>query len=271
MGKIQPFKAVGSAIGGAIKPVTNVLSGKGNFGDLLNIGMMAYGGGGGDFFKRFGTETFLKNAGNSIGTSLLGSALGGSASGGKGMPIMAGAGGSGNPMLDALLQQQMGIMQQGLPFILDAGARSDQYRQNALRQGARSAESLGGQVAQQTGNDFMRSAVALGNQNQANEAANDFQAQEFSGPGRAAAYQAALGLTSMPFQSAMGIEDLALRNKALALQKYGINKQYQQPTFANQLFGTLGGILPSVLQNNPQWFKSPTKPTTSINTGFSIR
>ena len=238
MGKIQPFKAVGSALK-TVAPIASMIPG---ISPLYAAGAGMLG-------------NFLDPA---------------KRSGGSGMPLMAG-GASGNPMLDALLQQQMGIMQQGLPFILDAGARSDQYRQNALRQGARSAESLGGQVAQQTGNDFMRSAVALGNQNQANEAANDFQAQEFSGPGRAAAYQAALGLTSMPFQSAMGIEDLALRNKALALQKYGINKQYQQPTFANQLFGTLGGILPSVLQNNPQWFKSPTKPTTSINTGFSIR
>ena len=225
MGKIQPFKAIGSALQ-TVSPLASMIPG---VSPLYAAGAGYLG-------------NFLNPQGGSRPQRL---------------PGGAGGGLSIDPMLRAILEKQYGLANQGANQLLDFDGRSDEYRRNALQEGARSAESLGGQVAQQTGNDFMRSAVALGNQNAANQAGNQFQSYLFGPEGRAQAYAGAQGLFNAPFNAGTDIARLAQGNEALHLQKYGINKQYQKPTVFESLFGSALGSLPQILQNS-SIFKKPT-------------
>ena len=225
MGKIQPFKAIGSALQ-TVSPLASMIPG---VSPLYAAGAGYLG-------------NFLNPQGGSRPQRL---------------PGGSGGGLSIDPMLRAILEKQYGLANQGAGQLLDFEGRSDEYRRNALQEGARSAESLGGQVAQQTGNDFMRSAVALGNQNAANQAGNQFQSYLFGPQGRSEAYAGAQGLFNAPFQAGADIKRLAQGDEALHLQKYGINKQYQKPTVFESLFGSALGSLPQILQNS-SIFKKPT-------------
>ena len=162
-----------------------------------------------------------------------------------------------NPMLQEIMMRQYGLANQGAGQLLDFEGRSDEYRRNALQEGARSAESLGGQIAQRTGNEYSRDQVALGMANDATSDANAFQRFLYGPQGRSEAYAGAQGLYNAPFQSGMGIANLAQGDRALDLQRFGIMKQYQKPTVWESLGGSVLGSLPGILQNS-SIFKRPT-------------
>ena len=146
-----------------------------------------------------------------------------------------GGGGGGGKKKSSMNAQQMALIQQYmLPLLRDPGASAAAFDRDAFGQAAQRGQSLGSLIAEQTGNPNAAAATHLGQMNRATEASNQFRMQAFSPQSQAGVANEILGAMS-------GV-------RGQSMQQDQINRQFGQPTFANQLFGAAGNILPWMMQ-----------------------
>ena len=163
--------------------------------------------------------------------------------GGAAMGLLGSLGGSGKKKKGSNYgQQQEELLALALPYIRDPHLAANAYRDFAMRQASQGA-GFGSLLSEQTGNPNAGAAYMLGQQNRANESSNQFAMDALSPKGRAEAAMSLLGGYSN------------LENQRLNRQRTGL--EFRQPTFANQVFGSLSQALPWYLSQQGQGGRAP--------------
>ena len=155
---------------------------------------------------------------------------------GAGAGLLSGLGGSGGKKKASGYgtKDQAQLLQYILPLLKDPGIAVSQYGNQAYQDASMRGERVGSMVGSQLGNPYAEQALKLGFQNRATESVNDFAQNAYSTQGRAQAAQGILGLMQGVNQQ--------------HLQQYQINKEYQQPTFAENVIDPFVQGLPWILE-----------------------